>query len=103
MQPLQLKYYSEDNMKKFIAIALCLSLVACATPKPPFPEAPKELMTAPEELKKIELGHDVKLSDVMSTVVENYGASHKNSTRLKAWQVWYEQEKKAYNQSINVK
>ena len=83
-------------MKKIILIALLSSLYGCATPVPVerhFPDVPKELKTpCPENLKKVD-ANTTKLSDVVSTVIDNYSQYHECRVKLKAWIDWYDQQK----------
>lgn len=38
----------------------------------------------------------VKASELLDTVVENYGACHENAAKLEAWQEWYKEQKKIF-------
>lgn len=38
----------------------------------------------------------VKASELLGTVVDNYGACHENTEKLKAWQEWYKAQKKIF-------
>jgi hypothetical protein len=38
----------------------------------------------------------VKASELLDTVVENYGACHENAAKLEAWQEWYREQKKIF-------
>jgi hypothetical protein len=38
----------------------------------------------------------VEASRLLDRVIENYGACHENTAKLKAWQGWYEEQKKIY-------
>jgi hypothetical protein len=38
----------------------------------------------------------VEASRLLDRVVENYGACHENTEKLKAWQEWYREQKKIY-------
>jgi hypothetical protein len=92
-------------MKKVVILFFVVALVACSnTPKKdPFPKADSQLFNEPRKLDPINLDSNVKLSDVMSTVVKNYEICHENSTRLRAWQEWYKQEEKLYNSNLSSK
>ena len=39
---------------------------------------------------------EVKASQLLDRVVENYGACHENAEKLKAWQEWYQEQKKIF-------
>jgi hypothetical protein len=82
---------------KLSIIVLALTLVGCSTTVPvrqSFPEAPKVLLTKPSELKQTQ--YDAKPSEVISTVVENYGTYYDVSDQLEAWQEWYAEQKRIY-------
>ena len=38
----------------------------------------------------------IEASQLLDTVVENYGACHENAEKLKAWQEWYTDQKKIF-------
>lgn len=38
----------------------------------------------------------VKASELLTTVVDNYGACHENAAKLEAWQEWYRTQKKIH-------
>lgn len=38
----------------------------------------------------------VKASELLDTVVQNYGACHENAAKLEAWQEWYKEQKKIF-------
>lgn len=40
----------------------------------------------------------VKASQLLDTVVDNYGACHENAEKLKAWQEWYRAQKKIFDE-----
>jgi len=86
-------------------IALLLSVVllsGCAIftkflpAKPKFPEPIKELTEPCPDLKKIE-GDKVAITDLLRTVVENYGLYHECSLKNEGWNEWYKEQKKIYN------
>lgn len=39
---------------------------------------------------------EVKASQLLTTVVDNYGACHENAARLEAWQQWYRDQKRIW-------
>jgi len=88
-------------MKKIVLITLILSLYGCAsTPVPVerhFPKVPDELKTpCPSDLKKID-PNTTKLSDVVSTVIDNYSQYHECGIKVKAWIDWYDQQKAIFD------
>jgi hypothetical protein len=38
----------------------------------------------------------VKASQLLDAVVQNYGACHENAAKLEAWQEWYREQKKIF-------
>ena len=40
----------------------------------------------------------VEASQLLDRVIENYGACHENAEKLKAWQEWYSEQKKIYEE-----
>lgn len=87
-------------MKLLIAIALVLLTGCMSVPVTQnFPKAPDALMTAPPELKEVAAG--ASASTVFETVIENYGTYYEVANRLKAWQKWYEEQKKIFDKLSN--
>ena len=39
---------------------------------------------------------EIKASQLLTTVVDNYGACHENAARLEAWQQWYRDQKRIW-------
>ena len=39
---------------------------------------------------------EIKASQLLDRVVENYGACHENAAKLEAWQEWYKEQKKIF-------
>jgi len=39
---------------------------------------------------------DIKASQLLETVVDNYGSCHENAEKLKAWQEWYRAQKQIF-------
>ena len=39
----------------------------------------------------------VKASELLETVVDNYGACHENAEKLRGWQEWYQTQKKIFD------
>jgi hypothetical protein len=40
----------------------------------------------------------IEASRLLDRVIENYGACHENAEKLKAWQDWYQEQKKIYEE-----
>ena len=83
-------------MKKSI-ILLAIVLSGCSTTVPvrqKFPEVPSALLIKPSELKQTQ--YDAKPSDVVSTVVQNYGTYYDVYDQLEGWQQWYAEQKRIH-------
>jgi hypothetical protein len=39
---------------------------------------------------------EIKASELLDRVVENYGSCHENAAKLEAWQEWYKEQKKIF-------
>lgn len=79
-------------------LILSLFFVGCANipVKQQFPEVPEELL---QETKKLEtLDNDAKISDVLKTVVNNYGICNETTILLNGWQEWYKQQERIYKE-----
>lgn len=85
-------------MKKILFISMVLMLSACTTVVPvehKFPEVPIELKKICDELKTIE-GSTTTLSQLMSTVAQNYSKYHECAAQVDAWIEWYDSQHKIY-------
>lgn len=81
-------------MKKIFYLFAALTLSGCATTVPvtaKFPAVPADLMTTCPDLKEQQA--TTKLSDVLSTVTENYGKYHECQTKVDSWIEWYKGQK----------
>ena len=75
-----------------------LFLTGCATTVPvhmSFPQVPEDLMQPCPDLKKVDTKTD-KLSDVLSTVTQNYGQYHDCKAKSDAWAQWFRTQKKIF-------
>ena len=79
-------------------LLLLLLLTGCSTVPvaQKFPEAPKELLEPCTQLKEIPA--DVHLSNLTKVVVENYTEYHLCENKVSAWQSWYTQQKKIFQE-----
>ena len=86
-------------MNKLI-IVISLLLSACSTVVPvtmKFPQAPEALLTPAKPL--VILDKDKKqLSDLIDNATTNYGNYYELETRFKAWQDWYNSQKKIFEE-----
>ena len=81
-----------------LIIAFCVFLSACSTVVPvtmKFPQAPETLMTEVTPLET--LPNDKRqLSDLIDNATYNYGKYYELEARVKAWQDWYEVQKRIH-------
>lgn len=87
------KYFVQGlTVITFILFVMMLS--ACSTTVPvtaKFPEAPKFSKEACPQLEK--LNNDAKLSDVATTVTNNYSKYYECAVKNDAWIEWYQIQK----------
>lgn len=87
-------------MKNYSTILLCIviALTGCSTVVPvsaPFPTVPSILLEKPPALKPMD-PTNTKASGLLITVVENYGTYYEVREKLLAWQQWYAEQKKIF-------
>jgi hypothetical protein len=83
-------------MKKLLLTLMLLSLVGCTTVVPvtaKFPEPPKYIARCPELNK---LNSDAKLSDIATTVTNNYSTYYECALKNDAWIEWYQVQKRIF-------
>jgi len=79
---------------KILLIALVLALTGCATAVPvkrTFPEAPAILLKECPNLQSV--SEEAKLSDILSTVTQNYSKYHECQYLMSRWHEWYQIQK----------
>ena len=72
----------------------------CSTTVPvtrTFPDVPAALLKECGSLNTISKP-EVKLSELMDTVTKNYSKYHECSAVNEAWQEWYQEQKKVFNE-----
>jgi hypothetical protein len=82
----------------YIIFPIVLLITGCVgVPiKGKFPDVPDTLLVPPTELNvAIE---SERLSDFLQTVTDNYSICENNSEKLIAWQHWYSEQQKIYNE-----
>lgn len=81
-------------MKWYILVCM-MGLAGCQT-IPAKPEWPKEpdVGVCPELVDAVP---SEKLSDLLTTITANYGEYHNCQARVEAWQQWYKDQEKIYN------
>lgn len=80
---------------KYLLLAVLL-LSGCSTVVPvtvKFPEAPKNTAACPQ-LQKLNDG--AKLSDVSTTINNNYSTYYECAVKVDTWNEWYEVQKKIF-------
>ncbi|NTU49762.1 MAG: hypothetical protein HGA87_02525 [Desulfobulbaceae bacterium] len=85
-------------MKRML-ILVCLILGACSTSIPmvqKWPEPPVSL-SSPPDLDTLQRG--AKLSDMLHAVNCNAGKYYDAAARLTAWNQWYTEQQKIFNQN----
>jgi hypothetical protein len=87
-------------MNKLYIFVIALLLTSCSTVVPvtmKFPQAPESLMKPAEPL--IPLDKDKReLSDLIDNATYNYGNYYLLEIKYKAWQDWYETQKKIFEE-----
>lgn len=89
-------------MKRVLILCLLLMLTGCwgtVPVKQNFPDADPEMMQKCGPLSTIDQP-EVKLSELLSTVVKNYKKYHNCADLVDAWQEWYTKQKKI-SQDVN--
>lgn len=82
-----------------ISLILCLSACSTAVPvKQKFPEAPKELLEKCQALQKADSSKPA-ITDLLKTVVENYGLYYQCSLKVEGWNEWYTEQKRIFDDS----
>jgi hypothetical protein len=86
--------------KIILLAATGLVLAGCSTTVPvkrTFPDVPEALLKECGALSTINKP-EVKLSELMDTVAKNYGKYHECAAVNEAWQEWYRDQKKVFNE-----
>jgi len=88
-------------MKFLILLIPAFLLTGCFTTTAPvkrnFPDVPTELMTVCPDLKKVDKGTE-SLSRVLTVVTENYTQYHECKLKVDNWILWYESQKKIFDE-----
>jgi hypothetical protein len=81
---------------KITLIALALLMTACTTVpvERKFPEVPVEILQVCPDLKQI--NPTTKLSEVVDSVVSNYGQYKECQIKVDSWIDWYTNQKKIF-------
>jgi hypothetical protein len=85
---------------KIIILGLAVLLVGCAAPTPVkrnFPDAVPALQEKCPELSTVEnTGKEVPITDLLKTVVKNYGAYYECANKVDGWNDWYHTQRKIF-------
>lgn len=87
---------------KFIVLLAPLLLTGCLLKQPVpvkqvWPDVPKELLEACPDLKQIN-PDTKKLSEIITVVSENYATYYDCKAKIDDWIVWYNGQKKIYEE-----
>jgi hypothetical protein len=89
------------SLTKIIILSVAsIVLVGCSTTVPvkrTFPSVPEALLKECGALNTINKP-EVKLSELMDTVAKNYGKYHECAAITEAWQDWYRDQKKVFDE-----
>lgn len=83
-----------------IIIISALILTSCSTVVPvtmKFPQAPESLTKPSEPLKPL-TKENPELSDLITNASDNYGKYYELDIKYKAWQDWYNTQKKIFEE-----
>jgi hypothetical protein len=86
-------------MKRLFLILAVLTLVGCSTAVPvvmKFPDVPQDMLNTCPDLKTVE-PTTTKLSEVIGTVVDNYGMYYNCKATNEDWIEWYKTQKQIFN------
>ena len=86
-------------MKKLILLPLIIVLSGCATKVPvamKFPAAPESLLITCKDLEQVKPNEE-QLSEMLKTVVTNYGQYHECRAKVEAWIDWYKGQKEIHD------
>lgn len=85
---------------KTIILVLVVMLVGCATPTPVkrnFPDAVPALQEKCPELFIVDnAGKDMAITDLLRTVVKNYGLYYECANKVDGWNEWYTNQRKIF-------
>jgi hypothetical protein len=85
---------------KIIILGLAVLLVGCAAPTPVkrnFPDAIPALQEKCPELATVEnTGKEVPITDLLKTVVKNYGLYYECANKVDGWNEWYSKQRKIF-------
>lgn len=84
---------------KYLLLLIPVLLTGClktAPVKMDFPDVPEDLKVACPDLALVK--DNAKMSDVISTVSNNYSQYHECKNKIDTWMEWHKQQKKIYDE-----
>jgi hypothetical protein len=85
---------------KTIILVLAVSLAGCSISTPVkrnFPDAVPALQEKCPELSTVgNAGKDVAITDLLKTVVKNYGLYYECANKVDGWNDWYDAQRKIF-------
>jgi uncharacterized lipoprotein YmbA len=81
-----------------IILGLAIVLAGCAAPTPvkhTFPDAVPALQEKCPTLNTVE-GTNVAITDLLKTVIKNYGLYYECANKVDGWNEWYDKQKKQF-------
>ena len=85
---------------KAIILGFAVLLAGCAAPTPVkrnFPDAVPALQEKCPGLSTIEnTGKEVSITDMLKTVVKNYGSYYECANKVDGWNEWYDKQRKIF-------
>lgn len=85
---------------KYILIPLLAVITGCSTTVPvsvKFPDAPQRLFQPCPKLEVVK--DDVKLSELTTTVTNNYQTYHNCANTVEGWHDWYKTQKSLFDKA----
>ena len=83
-----------------LILSLAVLLTGCGTTVPvarKFPEAVPALQEKCPSLSTIESnGKEVSITDMLKTVVKNYGSYYECANKVNGWNEWYDNQRKIF-------
>ena len=83
---------------KAIILGLAVILAGCSTPTPvkrSFPDVVADLKEKCPTLQTVD-GKEVSITDMLKTIVKNYGTYYECSNKVDGWNEWYTKQKKVF-------
>jgi hypothetical protein len=85
-------------MKNILLLIPSLFLTGCLSVAPKFPDLPKELIAPCPELREAEKSPE--LSNLLDTVVQNYGTYYECRVKIEAIAEWHKKQKEIYEKAV---